>query len=130
MVFQDFWADTTKPGVTARSAVTIKYTGNPNPADDLPAAIPAPVNGIVNYPVHIAPMWTLNRGANTCTSCHSDPDKLDLSASISGCVSGWLFFSQCGAFSGRVSKLTVRGACNKGKSWLSRGAGVDGLCGA
>jgi len=84
MVFQDFWADTTKAGVTARSSVTIKYTGNPNPADDLPAAIPAPVNGIVNYPTHIAPLWTLNRGANTCTGCHNDPDKLDLSASITG----------------------------------------------
>jgi hydrazine synthase alpha subunit-like protein/WD40 repeat protein len=84
MVYQDFWADTTKPGVTARASVTIKYTGNANPADDLPASIPAPVNGIVNYPTHIAPLWSLNRGANTCTGCHSDPDKLDLSASMSG----------------------------------------------
>jgi hypothetical protein len=84
MVYQDFWADTTKSGVTARSSVTIKYTGNANPADDLPASIPAPVNGIVNYPTHIAPLWSLNRGANTCTGCHSDPDKLDLSASMSG----------------------------------------------
>ena len=45
----------------------------------------APVNGIVNYPTHIAPLWTrANRGANTCTGCHNDPDKLDLSASIVG----------------------------------------------
>ena len=27
---------------------------------------------------HIAPLWTRNRGANTCTNCHNDPDKLDL----------------------------------------------------
>ena len=37
MVFTDFWADTTKPGITARPSITIKYTGNPNPADDLVA---------------------------------------------------------------------------------------------
>ena len=30
------------------------------------------------------PLWTRNRGANTCTDCHNDPDKLDLSASMSG----------------------------------------------
>ncbi len=83
MVFSDFWADTTKPGITARPSITIKYTGNPNPADDL-VGIPAPINGLVNYPTHVAPLWTRNRGANTCTSCHSDPSKLDLSASTAG----------------------------------------------
>jgi hypothetical protein len=82
MVFTDVWADTTKPGITAKPSLTIKYTGNPNPADDLVTA--APVNGIVNYPTHVAPLWTRNRGANTCTACHNDPAKLDLSASIAG----------------------------------------------
>jgi hypothetical protein len=82
MVFQDYWADTTMAGVTARTTITLKYTGNPNPADDLTTA--APVNGIVNYPTHVAPLWTKNRGANTCTGCHNDPDKLDLSGSTSG----------------------------------------------
>jgi hypothetical protein len=82
MVYSDFWADTTKPGVTARPSMALKYTGNVNPADDLKT--PAPVNGIVNFPTHVAPIFTLNRGANTCTGCHSDPDKLDLRASISG----------------------------------------------
>ena len=28
MVFTDFWADTTKPGVTARPTIALKYTGN------------------------------------------------------------------------------------------------------
>ena len=82
MVFTDYWADTTKPGITARPSITIKYTGNPNPADDLVTA--APVNGLVNYPTHVAPLWTRNRGANTCTACHNDPAKLDLSASTAG----------------------------------------------
>jgi hypothetical protein len=82
MVYSDYWADTTKPGVTARPSMTLKYTGNVNPADDLVTAVP--VNGLINYPVHVAPLWTRNRGANTCTGCHADPDALDLRASISG----------------------------------------------
>src|SRR5205085_2314124 len=43
MVSTDVWADTTKPGVTARTALSMKYTGNANPAEDL--ATLAPVNG-------------------------------------------------------------------------------------
>jgi hypothetical protein len=84
MVFTDVWADTTKPGVVARASIALRYRGNTNPADDLDAAIPAPVNGIINYPDHIAPIWTRDRGANTCTNCHTDPVKLDLRSNISG----------------------------------------------
>jgi hypothetical protein len=82
MLYSDIWADTTQAGVTARSTIAVRYTGNADPADDLATA--APVNGIINYPTHIAPLWTRSRGANTCTTCHNDPDKLDLSATIGG----------------------------------------------
>ena len=86
MVYSDYWADTTKAGVTARPSMALKYTGNVDPADDL--VTPAPTNGIVNFPTHVAPIFTRNRTTNgvntTCTGCHSDPDKLDLRASISG----------------------------------------------
>ncbi len=82
MVSTDVWADTTKTGVTARPAFTLKYTGNPDPANDLATAVP--VNGIINYPENIAPLWTRDRGANTCTACHNDPDKLDLQATLGG----------------------------------------------
>ena len=40
MIFTDVWADTSSAGVTARQAISMRYTGNPNPADDL--ATPAP----------------------------------------------------------------------------------------
>ena len=43
-----------------------------------------PTNGIINYPTHIAPMWTRDRGANTCITCHSDSAKLDLRATTAG----------------------------------------------
>ncbi|HEX7689175.1 MAG TPA: hypothetical protein VF453_15780 [Burkholderiaceae bacterium] len=81
-VYTDVWADTTKAGVTARPSISLLYTGNPNPADDL--ATPAPVNGIINYPTHIQPLWDRNRGANTCTNCHNVSDHLDLSHTTGG----------------------------------------------
>jgi hypothetical protein len=85
LVHADNWADTTKTGVTARPSIIVRYTGNANAADDLATAVPT--NGIINYPDHIQPIWTRSRGvsgANTCTTCHSDPAKLDLRASVAG----------------------------------------------
>jgi Hydrazine synthase alpha subunit middle domain len=86
MEFTDVWADPAKGGV-ARPAISMKYRGNANPADDLDAAMTPPVNGIINYASHIQPLWTRSRGtngANTCTNCHADPAKLDLRANVSG----------------------------------------------
>ncbi len=82
MVYTDVWADTSRPGVKARAPISIRYTGNADPANDLVTA--APVNGIVNYPDHVAPLWTRNRGANTCTACHADAARLDLRATTAG----------------------------------------------
>ncbi|HEY4958453.1 MAG TPA: hypothetical protein VII31_11610 [Caldimonas sp.] len=82
LMYTDFWADTTQAGVTARPTIALKYTGNAVASDDLATAVPT--NGIINYPTHIAPLWTRNRGTNTCTGCHNDPDKLDLSAALGG----------------------------------------------
>ena len=85
MVFTDVWADTSRSGVTARPSISVKYTGNTNPADDLATAVPT--RGLINYPTHIQPLWTRARGtagANTCTTCHADPAKLDLRASVGG----------------------------------------------
>ncbi len=84
-VFTDVWADTTRAGVTARPAISLRYTGNTNPADDLVTT--APVNGLINYPEHVQPLWTRARGAggaNTCTNCHTDAAKLDLRANVAG----------------------------------------------
>jgi hypothetical protein len=84
-VFNDFWADTTQAGVTARTSIALRYQGNTDAADDLVTAVP--VNGVINYPVHIQPLWTRPRGTNgsqTCVNCHADPVKLDLRANVSG----------------------------------------------
>ncbi len=85
MVYSDVWADTSVAGVTARPSISLRYTGNPNPTDNLQT--PVPVNGIINYPEHVQPIWSRTRGAggvDTCTNCHSDPAKLDLRANVSG----------------------------------------------
>ena len=82
MAYTDVWADTTKAGVAGRAAISIKYTGNASAADDL--ATPAPTNGLINYPQHIQPIWSRDRGANTCTGCHADTAKLDLRGTTAG----------------------------------------------
>jgi hypothetical protein len=69
-------------------AISLRYTGNPDPADDLATA--APVNGVINYPQHIQPLWTRARGvggAQTCVRCHDGTagnGKLDLRGTTGG----------------------------------------------
>jgi len=82
LTFTDPWADISINGVTRRSSVMIRYTGNTNVADDLGTAVP--VSGIINYPDHIQPLWTRNRGNDTCTNCHVDTRVLDLRATMAG----------------------------------------------
>ena len=82
MEFSDVWADTSKPAVAARAPIVVRYTGNADATQDL--ATPAPVNGLINYPQHIQPIWSRDRGANTCTGCHADSAKLDLRGTMAG----------------------------------------------
>lgn len=88
MAYTDVWADTSKTAGKKRPAISLKYTGNtladgtPDPDNDL--ATPVPTKGIVNYPDHIQPLWSRDRGANTCTNCHKASAKVDLSGTLSG----------------------------------------------
>ncbi len=84
-LFSDIWADTGRAGIQARAPISVRYSGNANAADDL--ATLAPTNGIINYPDHVAPIWARVRGAagvNTCTTCHTDPARLDLRSVFGG----------------------------------------------
>jgi hypothetical protein len=80
--YQDVWSDTSVLGVTAGSPIIVRYTGNPNSADDLTTAVPA--NGVIDYPTHIQPLWTKARAGGSCESCHSDPAALDLRSTTTG----------------------------------------------
>ncbi len=88
LAYSDVWADPAKTGGRKRASLSLSYTGNttpdgkPDPANDL--ATPVPTKGIVNYPDHIQPLWSRDRGANTCTSCHNSAAKLDLSGTRAG----------------------------------------------
>jgi len=82
MVYADAWADTKKANVQALPAFSLKYTGNDRPTDDL--VTPAPANGVINYSDHIQPLWTRDRGSNTCTRCHDASDHLNLQATPGG----------------------------------------------
>jgi hypothetical protein len=82
MLSSDAWADTSKVGVHAQAPITLRYKGNPNPADDLATAVPS--RGVINYPVHIQPLWSRDRGADTCTNCHDGGKPLDLSGTPAG----------------------------------------------
>ncbi|MBQ0961806.1 hypothetical protein KAK06_22910 [Ideonella sp. 4Y11] len=82
LLSQDIWADTARPGVQARPSVALRYTGNALAAQDLATAVPQ--RGVINYPEHIQPLWTRDRGSNTCTRCHGAGAALDLSGSIAG----------------------------------------------
>lgn len=73
LAYADVWTD---PAVRAPDAsLSIDYS-------QLTTA--ASVNGVIDYPTHIQPLWTRDRGANTCTTCHSNPAELDLRDTVSG----------------------------------------------
>ncbi|MEO8154851.1 MAG: hypothetical protein ABI605_17435 [Rhizobacter sp.] len=88
MTYDDVWADTTQSGVTARPSISLKYTGNTLPGgaadtvNNLSTAVPT--KGIINYPDHIQPLWTVGRAGGSCVSCHANPVKLDLSDTTAG----------------------------------------------
>jgi Hydrazine synthase alpha subunit middle domain len=84
-LFTDLWADSTQPQAKAKPAIALRYKGNATAADDL--VTPEPKNGVINYPEHIAPLWSRARGAAgalSCTNCHNDPARLDLRANVAG----------------------------------------------
>ena len=73
LVHSDNWADTTQTGVTARPSIVVRYTGNANAADDL--ATPAPTNGIINYPDHIAADLDTQPRCQWCQHLHQLPQR-------------------------------------------------------
>ena len=82
-VFTDVWADTTQAGVTARPSITMRYTGNANPADNL--ATPAPTQRPHQLPgahpaVVDARSWREHLHRMPCRHREARPARHDLAA--------------------------------------------------
>lgn len=88
-VYQDVW------GPRANACLVLRYTGNTDCAGaalaDADLSTAAPREGIINFPDHIQPLLSKDRGTGTCTSCHDSTDiesgrsaGLDLRGEVSG----------------------------------------------
>jgi hypothetical protein len=76
VIFDDVWTDPVAAGRPADTSFAWTY-GSPG------LSTPAPVRSscitawnstcrtIINYVRHVQPIWTLDRGVNTCTNCHA-----------------------------------------------------------
>jgi hypothetical protein len=71
--FTDTWANGAIPDVLDRRYADLTLT-------DLPATAgcqstwDARCRIVINYETHIHPLWSMDRGARTCTTCHNDKD--------------------------------------------------------
>lgn len=70
ILFRDFWSDATTP-TAPEPDITIDYSQ---------LTTPVPVNGLINYPEHIQPLW--NRACVSCHNTGSPAAGLDLGAAI------------------------------------------------
>jgi len=80
-VYADVWANPANPSLYVRPSIDLRYQNKP--VANLSTA--PPINGVINYPDHIQPLWDLGRPGGACSSCHSAADTLlDLSATVAG----------------------------------------------
>ena len=82
VVYNDIWTD---PGARViDDAISFTYSGVDGLTTAMPTTKPecetdwhAYCRTIINYPTHIAPLWTVDRGVGTCTTCHTPLDPSD-----------------------------------------------------
>lgn len=78
MVFVDVWTDPAKVGRAVDPPLSLTYNA---------LTTPKPTNGSIDYPTHIAPIFDVDRGPNTCTTCHNNATLaggVDLSNTVAG----------------------------------------------
>lgn len=89
VIFDDVWTDPGIPGATPAESFAWTY-GPPGLSTPAPVRPTCSSNWnstcrvIINYVEHIQPIWTLDRGASTCTNCHAPPTATGLMAAPAG----------------------------------------------
>lgn len=89
LIYQDVW------GPRANPCLSLRYTGNADcngvPITATNLTTPVPQNGLINFPEHIQPLLSKDRGDGTCIACHNNADPaaspsagLDLRDTLSG----------------------------------------------
>lgn len=93
--YNDIWTDPVAAGRPADAGFSYQYADLATPAPASPACQSAwnsTCRSVIHYEMHIHPLWSVDRGADTCTNCHTTdnggglmvPDaQLDLSDGIS-----------------------------------------------
>ncbi len=77
LVYEDVWTDETKAGRARDAGFGYRYADLSTPA---PASAPcqtawqAGCRSVIHYEQHIHPLWSRDRGANTCIRCHGPLD--------------------------------------------------------
>lgn len=73
-VYEDVWTDEVAAGRPKDTGFTYRYADLATPAPATPdcqTTWTSACRVVINYEQHIHPLWGRDRGANTCTACHT-----------------------------------------------------------
>ncbi|MBK8164135.1 MAG: hypothetical protein IPK65_13680 [Gammaproteobacteria bacterium] len=79
IVYDDVWTDESAAGRAKDTSFAWRYADLATPAPVSPecqAAWSSLCRIVINYEGHIHPLWSRDRGANTCTTCHGTLDAM------------------------------------------------------
>jgi hypothetical protein len=81
LVYDDVWTDEATAGRPKDASSSLLYADLLTPAPVTPACQDSwdrLCRTVINYEQHIHPLWQRDRGADTCTDCHSHTDAADM----------------------------------------------------
>ena len=77
LFYDDIWTDAMAAGRPEDASFSYTYAALSTPAPATPecqASWNSLCRTVIHYEQHIHPLWSLDRGANTCISCHTSTD--------------------------------------------------------
>lgn len=79
LIYDDVWTDAAAAGRPADTAFSYRYADLATPAPvstGCQTAWVASCRIVINYETHIHPLWSRDRGADTCINCHTPTDAM------------------------------------------------------